>query len=884
MRRHTVQFVIQGESAKELPANTWMGMKLGLGTHGPSLELADRALSMRLRQLFSFFTSSHDIEIHEIQTMNNYPPPTGMGMGPPPGMPPPSKGSLWSAVKAGDKYYYVNNSTKQTTWEKPEELMTDEERALANTNYVEYTSANGQKYWAHKETRETTWTMPDEVAENMKRIQAQRPPPPTGSNNAWAAGPAMIPPPFEQTRNAGDRPIIPNPRERYMPDRPDRTDRRDRDDRDSGYAGERMERQNFVSASNELQFPTPQDAEAAFMKVLKQLKAQPDWTWSQTVRAGIKDPHWRAIPDPDKREEAFRKYCDELRAQEKNKEQDRQKKLRTDFMAMLASHPEIKHYTRWKTARPILEEETIFRSAKDDDERRHLFDEYIMQLRRSNAEKEAEEKKTALDDLAKLLQDMDLEPFTRWQAVDQNLDRLIANHGDKFQSIHRLDVLTTFESHIKQLQRDHNERVQAEHQAKRRVERKNRDAFKDLLEELRHSGKLRYGTKWKDIHDDICDDPRYIAMLGQKGSSPLDLFWDMIGTEENKFRTLRRTALNALEEQQYEVTTATPFEEFSSIIRSSSRTANIDTQSMRSIYDYVLAKVKRREDDDRRNEEIDERWALDSFRSMLKRLEPPIILADDWESVRPRVEKTKEYLTLKSDSLRQIGFDKFYRRLKDRETDQPGRGDRPRREREPRDRERGSRQERDRERERNRRDRDREYRNGNSDSHRRHRTRTRSPENDPYAAERRQAQQDREARYRNNDSTGLSPQPLRRERERERDIDRYSRRGSSDHYGRERREREVERERSFVGRGDPLSRADPREQSVSELDYGDGSGRPAASRRRRESDESSARRDNKRARFSPRLERKSKTPVPEATKEVDRAIRSGSEEGEIEED
>jgi pre-mRNA-processing factor 40 len=46
---------------------------------------------------------------------------------------------------------------------------------------------------------------------------------------------------------------------------------------------------------------------------------------------------------------------------------------------------------------------------------------------------------------------------------------------------------------------------------------------------------------------------------------------------------------------------------------------------------------------------------------------------------------------------------------------------------------------------------------------------------------------------------------------------------------------------------------------------------------------------SQRARFSPRADRKSKTPVPESVtttkkEEEDRALRSGSEEGEIEED
>jgi pre-mRNA-processing factor 40 len=264
-------------------------------------------------------------------------------------------------------------------------------------------------------------------------------------------------------------------------------------------------------------------------------------------------------------------------------------------------------------------------------------------------------------------------------------------------------------------------------------------------------------------------------------------------------------------------------------MRADPRTTDIPDQSMRSIYDYVITKVKKREDDERRDEEHNERYAMDNLRSVIKRLEPPVALADSWEAVRPRVEKTDEYRALKSDSLRQSVFDKYIRRLKDKESDR---------------RDRSRRDPRDRERERDRRDRDREYRNGHSESHRRHRTRTRSPEHDPYAAERRQAQQDREARYRNNDSTGLSP-PYRRDRERDGDRYERSRPGSGDHYGRERLVREAERERSYVSRGDPLSRADPRERSVSELDYGDGVGRPTSVRRRRESDESTAKRDNK---------------------------------------
>jgi pre-mRNA-processing factor 40 len=618
-----------------------------------------------------------------------------------------------------------------------------------------------------------------------------------------------------------------NDRDDYQERRPERPER----DREAIPYGDRSA---VFGSSVELQFSNPEDAEAAFMKVLKQLKVQPDWEWTRAMRAGIKDPNWRAIPEPEKRHEAFKKYCEDLRAQEKNKEQERQAKMRVDFTAMLRSHPEIVHYTRWKTALPIIEDESIFRAARDDSERRQLFDEYIITLKRAHSEKESEDKKSALEELTNVLNGLELEPFTRWHTAEEKLQENKLFNSEKFQTLGRLDVLTSFQKHIKQLQREHNDHVQLERRAKYRLERQNRDAFKLLLNELKASGRLKAGTKWKEIHPIIEDDPRFVAMLGQNGSSPIELFWDVLEEEEGKFRTLRRYALDVLEQQRFEVVTATTFEEFLTVMRIDPRTAKIDDSSMSSIYNYVITKVKKREEEERRDVEHNERHAMDDLRSVLKHLDPPIAVADTWETTQLRVEKTPEFRALKADALRQSVFDKYIRRLKEKESDR-----RERSRRDPRDRgERGERGDRD------RRERDREYRNGHSDSHRRHRTRTRSPEQDPYAAERRLAQQERESRYRNNESTGLSP-PYRRDRERseraERDEHRYerSRQGSGDHYVRERREREVERERLYV------SRADPRERSVSELDYG-GEPRPLPARRRRESDEStSARRDNK---------------------------------------
>jgi pre-mRNA-processing factor 40 len=315
------------------------------------------------------------------------------------------------------------------------------------------------------------------------------------------------------------------------------------------------------------------------------------------------------------------------------------------------------------------------------------------------------------------------------------------------------------------------------------------------------------------------------------------------------------------------------------------RTANIDHEILQLIFQRIQEKVQRRSEDEKHTADRHQRRAVDALRSRIKHLEPPVRLNDTWEQVRPRIEKFEEYSALDSDDLRQSAFDKFIRRLKDKEEDAE-------KDRELRDRDRGPRRGDQH---------DRDSRNGSYRPERRLASSrpSRTPEPDPYEADRRKAQADRERSYRK--VSGLSPVRERREdrerrdRDRERDRDR-DRRGLS-HYERERRDREEERERLYRTRGDPRGNRD-------ELDYG-GDARSTVSndrRRRRDSDAESItgrsakryrrdERENDRSRDHSRRDRDrrsrdSRTPAitEEESKKEEKAVHSGSEEGEIEED
>jgi pre-mRNA-processing factor 40 len=300
-----------------------------------------------------------------------------------------------------------------------------------------------------------------------------------------------------------------------------------------------------------------------------------------------------------------------------------------------------------------------------------------------------------------------------------------------------------------------------------------------------------------------------------------------------------------------------------SVMATDRRTANIDPDTLQLIFQRVQEKAQRRSEDEKHAADRHQRRAVDALRSRIKHLEPPVRLGDTWEQVRPRIEKFEEYDALESDDLRLSAFEKFVRRLKEKEED----ADRDRERDRERDRRRGDHHERS----------DRDSRNGSYRSDRRARP-SRTPDPDPYEADRRKAQADRERSYRK--VSGLSPVRERRDdRDRVRDKDR---RGPS-HYDRERRDREEERERLYRTRGDPRGSRD-------ELDYGGDTRSTVSSdrRRRRDSDaESVASRSAKRYRRDERSRERSHRPVAaieEEPKTEEKAVHSGSEEGEIEED
>ena len=72
----------------------------------------------------------------------------------------------WTEHNAPDgRKYYYNNKSKESKWEKPDELKTPAESMLAKCAWKEFKADSGKPYYYNSETKQSVWTIPKDLQE-----------------------------------------------------------------------------------------------------------------------------------------------------------------------------------------------------------------------------------------------------------------------------------------------------------------------------------------------------------------------------------------------------------------------------------------------------------------------------------------------------------------------------------------------------------------------------------------------------------------------------------------------------------------------------------------------------------------------------------------------
>lgn len=138
-------------------------------------------------------------------------------------------------------------------------------------------------------------------------------------------------------------------------------------------------------------FQTQQEAERAFMAMLKTIGVNASWTWEQVMRETITDPMYKALKTLAERKTAFEKYVVESKREEKEERERSLEEWRKEwFKGMekigggLSMEGGVKSWWSWERGSKAMEAKNpeVWKGPRNDEERKTLFNEFIENLKK----------------------------------------------------------------------------------------------------------------------------------------------------------------------------------------------------------------------------------------------------------------------------------------------------------------------------------------------------------------------------------------------------------------------------------------------------------------------------------------------------------------------
>ncbi|KAM3846699.1 pre-mRNA-processing factor 40 homolog B isoform 2-T2 [Vipera latastei] len=556
----------------------------------------------------------------------------------------------WSEHKAPDgRIYYYNAETKQSSWEKPDELKSKAELLLSRCPWREYHSETGKSYYYNTQSKESRWTRPrelddiealikeeEEEAERQQLPQQLEPP---------LSGPASPSPSSAATSDTeGTGGVEETPGTEGVPAAVEEVT--------SGCDPLRRDEEDRASASA---WSNKEEAKQAFKELLKDKGVPASASWEQAMKLISCDPRFSALPKVSEKKQAFNAYKAQRDKEEKEEARLRAKEAKEELQHFLEEHSKMNSTTRYRKAEQMFGELEVWAVVPERD-RKEIYDDVLFFLAKKEKEHAKQLRKRNIQALKSILDSMSRVSFqTTWSEAQQYLmDNPSFAEDEDLQNMDKEDALICFEEHIRTLEREEEEERERGRLRERRQQRKNREAFQAFLDELHENGRLHSMSTWMELYPSLSTDRRFANMLGQPGSTPLDLFKFYVEDLKARFHDEKKIIKDILKDRSFSVEVNTTFEDFAHVISFDKRAATLDAGNIKLTFNSLLEKAEAREREREKEETRKMRRKEAAFKGMLRQAAPPLEPNTAWDEVRERFVNNIafEQITLESERIR----------------------------------------------------------------------------------------------------------------------------------------------------------------------------------------------------------------------------------------